>query len=280
MKRRKSRVAWAALSKWGALVMAVALIALGQPALGASYPNSLWLGNDTNSSLGVLNVDRSGAVLQQGIYLSVSGLAIDPTTQTLFVGEGYSFNRITPYDIDTLAPSGPSVTIPMLPGGAVEDLAFDGTDLWRADVWANAVQRISASGSVLATYAAPAGAGPLGIAWDGSQFWVSGYYSDTIYTMTPAGSFTPRFTTAFDHPLGLAYDDTDGTLWMGWYGQVFHFTTTGTQLGGFAIADGRYVDGLEFQSAASAVPEPATLLLLAFGAAACGLHRRRIRRGA
>ena len=57
---------------------------------------------------------------------------------------------------------------------------------------------------------------------------------------------------------GLAYDNTDGTLYVGTVGKVYHYTTTGAQLGFFNIPamDGRFVDGLEFEPS-PVVPVPA-----------------------
>lgn len=78
--------------------------------------------------------------------------------------------------------------------------------------------------------------------------------NELIKQFTPAGVATGR---QFIAPLGgkaaggLAFDTSDNTLWIGTFGQVFHVTTTGEVLGSFdvPVADGRHVDGPEFQGA-------------------------------
>ena len=67
--------------------------------------------------------------------------------------------------------------------------------------------------------------------------------------------------------------DPDGTLFIGTFSNIYHTTTTGALLGSFAVpvADGRFVDGLEFQG--TSVPEPASLALLGSGLLVCGLLR-------
>jgi hypothetical protein len=124
--------------------------------------------------------------------------------------------------------------------------------------------------------ASPLGAAgtPMGMAWDGTQFWVSDEQSHNIYTMTTGGVFSaPVFNTGFETG-GLAWDTTDGTLWIGGAAVVHHFTTSGTELpGSFASPGGFFVDGLEFQ--ATPVPEPSAITLLLMTVALIGFGFRR-----
>ena len=122
-----------------------------------------------------------------------------------------------------------------------EDMAFDGTSLWRADITAGLVQQIDPSnGSIIFSF--DPGFSPLGVAWDGSHLWVSEFNgfagNELIKQFTPAGVATGN---QFHTPLaiqaagGLAFDTTDNTLWIGTFAQVFHSTTTGTLLGSFNV---------------------------------------------
>jgi hypothetical protein len=88
----------------------------------------------------------------------------------------------------------------------------------------------------------------------------------------------------FNNPGGLAFDPTDGTLYIGTGDRVFHYTTTGTQLGSFDTPDlaldrVRFVDGLEFEANAvtPTIPEPSTITLvgLVLAAGVFALRRRR-----
>ena len=53
-------------------------------------------------------------------------------------------------------------------------------------------------------------------------------------------------------------------MWVGQFGQIFHYTTSGIWLGTLGLPDGRFVDGLEYQGV-DTVPEPSSLALLGGG---------------
>jgi hypothetical protein len=98
----------------------------------------------------------------------------------------------------------------------------------------------------------------------GTGFWVTDFFAATVSHYDALGTLLSSFASPSVNGGGLAYDTTDGTLWIGDFGQVFHFTTTGVNLGSFAAPTPDLVDGLEFQGA-SAVPKPASLTLCGFG---------------
>jgi PEP-CTERM motif len=132
--------------------------------------------------------------------------------------------------------------------------------------------------------------GPVGIAYDGTGFWIGGFNNSIVEKYTTTGvdtglGFNPVLVAG---PLdnqnnvgGLGYDPLDGTLYIGTGSRVYHYTTTGTQLGFFNTSDARFVDGLEVQagSVSTAVPEPSALALLgtAMGVFAFGRARSRKR---
>jgi hypothetical protein len=254
---------------------------LNQTALAASFPNSLWLGNDSFVEDGatLYNVDRAGNVLQSFPNSSMTGVAIDPTTSAIYLSAPRSSDPnsnftgiINRYDLNSLVNGVTPVPNGTVPGGdhPYEDMAFNPLDpnhLRRANYYNHTYDRIDLTTGGVTQFASPLGSGgtPMGMAWDGTQFWVSDETSGGIYTMTAGGVFSasPVFTTGFQTG-GIAWDSTDATLWIGTFGTVYHFTTGGSQLGNFAAPTGQFVDGLEFQGA---VPEPSTWLLFATGCA-------------
>jgi hypothetical protein len=217
----------------------------------------------------VLNVDQSGTLLRSDGPEEATGFGVDLSSGTIYFGA--SGGAITPRDLGTLA-AGPTIT----PSGGtplMEDMTFDGSKLWRASNGDGLVHRINPLTGFDEFDFSP-GFSPLGMAWDGKDLWVSQFAANgSVEQFTTAGVPTGKsFNTTFGGAVGgLAYDTTDGTLWVGTFGEIFHYSTTGVQLGSFAIpvVDGRFADGLEFQG----VPEPASFTL--FGTALATLVMRR-----
>lgn len=211
-----------------------------------SHPNSLWIGTDNSDGRDVLNTDRSGVILRIGRRTDTSGLAIDLDHNRIYMGA--SGGRIDAYDLPTLT-AGAAITPPEgAPLG--EDMAFDGVSIWRSGIPSRRVYRISpADGSILFSF--PVGFDPMGVAWDGAGLWISEFAQDgrVIRYDTNGRPTGQQFSVTKFITGGLAYDTTDGTLWVGTWGKVYHYSTNGTELGSFVIpaADGRFADGLEFQ---------------------------------
>ena len=243
------------------------LLGFGHRAQADSFPNSLWIGTDDNSSLHVFNVDRSGVLLRDAGAGGSVGFAIDLDANTIYFGNGGATSgNLTPRNLDTLA-AGSSVSL--TPSISWEDMTFDGSRIWRANAFTpdRGIYRINPSSGAV-EFSFDPGFNPVGVAWDGSDLWVSEFTTGgKVAKFTTAGVEVPG--TAFNPVLGggqvggLAFDTTDNTLWIGTFTNVYHYTTGGTELGHFAVAvaDGRFVDGLEFQG----VPEPASLTLLGSG---------------
>jgi hypothetical protein len=238
-------------------VLVLVGLAIWTSPAATAFDNSLWIGNDISVSLPVLNTDRAGNVLRQiNAPIPTSGIAIDLSSNTIFTGGNFGSAAITPRDLTTLAISGPSFTPAT---NFQEDMAFDGTYIWRISsqhilekidpITGNLIQ------SIAFTLAGPA---TLGLAWDGSNFWISeGTPGGMIRQITPAGLFTGvafSVSTSFS-PAGLAYDTTDNTLFIGTNDAVYHYDLSGNQLGSFSVP-GRLVDGLEFQPQATATATP------------------------
>ncbi len=226
------------------------------------WADSLWLGTDNTNTRLVLNTTLTGTVIGSFGPTEASGLAINNATNTIYVGTSGGFitsrNLASPNTVLTTTHAGTAFG---------EDMAFDGTYLWRVDIGSTSIDKIDPNtGAILFSFGT-GGFLPLGIAWDGKDLWVSQFADGGVVAQfTTSGVFTGNKFYLPGNVLGggLAYDTSDGTLFVGTWDAVYHVSTTGTVLGSFATPDVRFVDGLEFQPS-SGVPEPSSMLLLGSG---------------
>src|SRR5262249_7006135 len=135
-------------------------------ASAQSFDNSLWIGNDTGSSIGVLNTDTTGVVLRTLPNVSATGFAVDVAHGKLYIAEG--LNVISEWDLNTLA----AIRRVGVAGiSFFEDLTFDGTNIWAVDFFGGIAKIDPTSLTVISSFV-PAGIQfPRGIAWDGSGLW-------------------------------------------------------------------------------------------------------------
>jgi outer membrane protein assembly factor BamB len=229
-------------------------------AQAGAFDNTLWLGNNKNAIIGVLNINRDGKILRQVRNTEANGIAIDANKNRIYFGT--YFGKITGRDLNS--PAIPRVTFtPDV--GVANDMAFDGQYIWRTDGDRREIQKInSTTGEIVFTFEPLVN--PVGIAWDGQHLWLTEYYGSTtqpqhIVQYTPQGIFTGvKFPAPIGDDLlgGLAFDSTDNTLWVGGIqGKLYNVDTNGNLLKTVPIIDttrshvGHFIDGLEFQSIAS-----------------------------
>jgi hypothetical protein len=222
-----------------------------------SYPNSLWIGTDNIGTRDILNTDRTGTLLRSIKTNDATGIALDAANNKIFFGD--EDGNIVIRDLDTLTAGQPLTN--GVDGTFYEGMAFDGSNIWRGSAREQALVRLSPlDGSRLSSFAL--GYFPIGVAWDGTCLWVSKYSSTGPITRynTNGVQTGQQFSVSLpggDSPGGLAYDTTDGTLWVGATDHIYHYSTNGTYLGSFSLpvpAEGRFVDGLAFQGPASSAP--------------------------
>ncbi len=233
-----------------------ALLSLPLLAEAGSFDNTLWLGNNKNASLGVLNVNRTGKILRRVHDTEATGIAIDASKNLIFFGD--DAGQITARDLNSPA----LIHTPPLnpPASNGRDMAFDGKYLWRTDTGNKTVQQINPqTGKIRFSFEPDFYV--IGIAWDGHHLWMSEYNgfagNERIVQFTLEGVPTGvEFPAGLVDDLvgGLAFDSTDNTLWLGARNKLYHYTTTGKLLGSIPIAtSGRFIDGLEFQGIAACV---------------------------
>lgn len=244
---------------FGVFSVAAGMLICAGTANADLTPNTLWIGNDTNTSDGVLNTTVTGTVLRTIPNTSAIGFAVDESTNKLYVNNSGGGGSI--YDLNTLGTTG-SFTLPH----SSEDMTFSGGFIWSGDFGGNAIDKVDpATGTRVGGFSV--GFEPLGLTTDGAGgFWVSEFASGALIRHFDSsgnllGTLDPTDISSFRG--GLGFNPSDGTLYIGTFGAVYHYTTTGTDLGHFNIADGRFVDGLEFSAAAgTGVPEPRSIAVL------------------
>lgn len=239
-----------------------------------TFPNTLWIGNDGTTAAPILNTTTTGIVLRQIDNTATVGLAIDSNklyVNSLSGGKFYNLDTLTTNVGDTFSLPHPSF-----------DLTFSGGFLWAANFSTDSIDKVDPATGLLAGGFA-VGFIPIGVTTDGAGgFWVSGFGA--------AGQVLRHFNASFlaDADIdttdivaglgGLGFDPRDKTLFIGTLGKVYHYDTigTGNDLGFFSLSDpNQFVDGLEFDAAATAVPEPTSIVLLGTAAlAVAGIHRR------
>lgn len=236
------------------LILSASLLCLPFIVEAGSFDNTLWLGNNKNASLGVLNVNRTGKILRRVHDTEATGIAIDASKNLIFFGD--HAGHITARDLNSPAlPIGTPINPPAV---VANDMAFDGVHLWRTDTGNRTVQKIDPeTGAVVFSFVPDFYV--IGIAWDGRHLWLSEYNgfagNERIVQFTPQGVPTGvEFPAGLVDDLvgGLAFDSTDNTLWLGARNKLYHYTITGKHLTPVPIAgSGRFIDGLEFQGIAA-----------------------------
>ena len=169
-----------------------------------------------------------------------------------------------------------------------EDIAYDPATntVYRGEYSTAIVAVNGTTGALIQSYAQN---DVVGMAHVNGQIWISKWAGREVGTWDPAtNTYTKKFDTdgvggVNGNTGGLAYDPFDNILWIGFEntGLVVPWSLTGTRLGAgyqpFGAAFTDTIDGLVFlgEATPSAVPEPASLLLLGTGVAAAVARRRR-----
>lgn len=152
------------------------------------------------------------------------------------------------------------------------DAGFDGSSIFMVDWGGNTnggVYRYNNNygGRTFMFMAHP---GDLGITYDSgtNTIWTGGYSSGLVQQWSLSG--TPMASFSASGANALAYDSSNGSLWMSDGSNLLNYDLNGNLLG--LVNSNMYVLGGEMM----AVPEPATLAILGLGILAVARRRRKV----
>ena len=126
---------------------------------------------------------------------------IAPTTQQIALLKWYT------------AITGTSSTFAV--GSGPEALAFDGANIWVANLGSNTVSVLRASDG-FHVMTPTVGSGPAGLAFDGVNMWVANRDSNTVSVLRASDGFHVMTPTVGPSPVGLAFDGAN--MWVANYG--------------------------------------------------------------
>jgi hypothetical protein len=132
------------------------------------------------------------------------------------------------------------------PSGAT---AFDQAGLFYVAEGNNTIERFTANGTSLGTFASVNLNGPAGIAFDSlGNLYVANYLSNSIERFSSIGSDLGSFGTSLTNPAGIAFDGS-GDLFVAnnGAGTVTELSSTGSVIGSFGV--GSQPIGIAFNSA-------------------------------
>ncbi len=239
----------------------------------AASASNIYVGNDTNGPVTIYT--SSGMFVQNFGQGGATGSAIDAAGNVWTVAPAFGNNNVVEYDS---AQNMLNSFVATINGQWVEDMSHGaGSTLWLATYEGNVFAINDQTGAIMSSFAV-ANTSYSGIAFDGTNLWVSGGLStNALYYYSTSGALLNTISLGSTCG-GVGYDVTDGTLYCGGFGVVNHYDTAGNLLGSFNTALGNYHDGIEVPNLTNgAVPEPSTLVFMGTGLAALvGRLRKRV----
>ena len=244
----------------------ILLLSVGTPAIAGDI---LLLGFDTQTP--VQRWTDTGTFIDNFGQGGATGSAFDGAGNFWTVAPGFGSNTIQKYD-STGTAIGSSFTA-SVNGQWIEDMTYGGGHIWASTFEGHVFELDPTNGNTISSFDSVASF--AGVAFDGTYLYTTnGFYSgdDSIEKWSTSGSFLGSISTGYNDGAGIGYSSTDNTFWVGYLGgEVRHFDTTGTLLGGFTAGSAAH-DGLEVYAP---IPEPETYAMLLAGLGLLGFMARR-----
>ena len=216
----------------------------------------LWVGNDTQSP--VNRIARDGTEIGSWGMDRATGSALDGAGHVYTVVPDCGSSVITKYDAEQNVVGTIIFNTGIENGNSckswIEDMAYGGNDTLWVSGYNGIMYHIDSTGAILSYF--DTGFTYPGIATDGSFLYTTdgfaksgvggtGVISKRAFDGSILGAFETGVTTGIG---GIGFDASDGTLWVGTFGKILHFSVTGTLIGSFTTTDTEYHDGLEVGS--------------------------------
>jgi uncharacterized protein (TIGR03437 family) len=123
-------------------------------------------------------------------------------------------------------------TVSYTVGGFPAGIAFDGVNIWVADVGSGVAKLLASTGATVGTY--PAGLDPQGIAFDGVNIWVTNFDSSVTKLLASTGATVGTYPAGLD-PQGIAFDGVN--IWVTNFGSSVTklLASTGATVGTYPV---------------------------------------------
>jgi len=183
---------------------------------------------------------------------------------------GATQNLLSSFDFTAPADSRPFAAY-------ITDMSWGtGGTLW-VSTYSGEVYHLDSSGTILGQF--DTGTAAPGVAFNGTDLYTTsgpGFTSPSplVYERTPSGTVITTVDTGLNDTLGIGYDGSNSTLWIGGFDVLSEVSLQGALLDTLSIDGTHY--GIDVQTVApAAVPEPSSRALVLVGLAALLIWRSR-----
>ena len=179
--------------------------------LPTSFEETLAVGGRITRTLTISNVGTDALTFSiSEVPKSFTSLVVlddhgldQPLDETGDLPQGLPISPMVPHNMGDVVNSFSAPT-----AGSIGLEWIDGY-LWAASVENSEFYRLDpADGTILETISVPGLTRPYGMAWDGSDFWVTDTSSDIIARVDTSGTVQQTFPAPSSGPVGLAWDGT------------------------------------------------------------------------
>jgi DNA-binding beta-propeller fold protein YncE len=180
----------------------------GSFGMALDLANNLWVANVTEATL--TKMLPNGGIA--GIYRIDGGSPYE----VAFDGTNMWVTNLLTSSVSELLPNGTVANTISIDGGYPLGIAFDGTSMWVTNYLGTNVMRLMLDGGIAGVYGptvtlpdggiSPVCAWPFGIAFDGTNMWVTCVLTGNVIELLPDGGLARNIDIDGGEPSGIAFD--------------------------------------------------------------------------